>query len=312
MPEIRHLFSYNRILTYNFSLFIRGFVLLSIITAILLRIISNPLGNVIQKQLSQNNVSSLVINFVSYFLLSIFCLLFAFNINWHNLSNSFWFYSVLGGLFGAFGNAFLIKAIQNGELSILGPINSYKSVVGVIFGILLLNEIPGLTGILGIFLIIAGSYFIFDTLQEKFSFSIFARKDILFRILALIFTAIEAVFIKKIIIESSILTSFIIWCWFGAIFSFMILIFSGFKLLRQVKLSHTPNYLFLILCIGVMQFSTNYAFNKMNVGYALALFQLSSLVSVILGYKIFNEKNIRQKLIGGTIMIIGSVIIILT
>ena len=286
--------------------------MLSVILAILLRIISNPLGNVVQKQLTQNNISSLLINFITYFSLSIFCIMFAFNINWCNLSHSFWFYAIIGGLFGAFGNAFLIKAIQSGELSILGPINAYKSVIGVIFGILLLNEVPGFLGILGIFLIIAGSYFIFDTLQEKFSFKLLLRKDIQFRIWALIFTAIEAVFIKKVIIESSVLTSFVVWCWFGAFWASLILVFSDFRMLKQIKLLDAPKYLFLVLCMGVMQLTTNYAFHKMNVGYTLALFQLSSLISVIFGYKIFNEQNIKKKLIGSSIMIVGAVIIILT
>jgi valyl-tRNA synthetase len=49
---------------------------------------------------------------------------------------------LLGGLVGALGNAFLVKAIQNGELSVLGPINSYKSVVGVVVAVFLLGEVP--------------------------------------------------------------------------------------------------------------------------------------------------------------------------
>jgi drug/metabolite transporter (DMT)-like permease len=49
----------------------------------------------------------------------------------------------------------------------------------------------------------------------------------------------------------------------------------------------------------------------MAVGYALSLFQLSTIVSVLLGHKFFKELNIRKKLIGSAIMIMGSVIIIL-
>lgn len=36
---------------------------------------------------------------------------------------------------------------------------------------------------------------------------------------------------------------------------------------------------------GVMQYSTNIVFEKLNVGLSLALFQLSGIVAVILGYK---------------------------
>jgi drug/metabolite transporter (DMT)-like permease len=49
----------------------------------------------------------------------------------------------------------------------------------------------------------------------------------------------------------------------------------------------------------------------MPVGYALSLFQLSTIVSVLLGHRIFKEMGIRKKLIGSAIMIVGSIIIIL-
>ena len=49
----------------------------------------------------------------------------------------------------------------------------------------------------------------------------------------------------------------------------------------------------------------------MNVGYALALFQLSTIISIFLGYRIFKEQNIKKKLLGAVIMIAGSVVIIL-
>ena len=70
-------------------------------------------------------------------------------------------------------------------------------------------------------------------------------------------------------------------------------------------------FISLILCIGTMQFTTNYAFEHMSVGYALSLFQLSVIVSVVLGYRFFKEQDISKKLTGAIIMVIGSVIIIL-
>ena len=98
----------------------------------------------------------------------------------------------------------MVLALKQGELSVLGPINSYKAIVGMIFGIFLLHEYPNIYGLLGIGLIIIGSYFILESPKALL------RKDIQYRIYALIFTAIEAVFIKKVIILSSIASSFII------------------------------------------------------------------------------------------------------
>jgi drug/metabolite transporter (DMT)-like permease len=282
--------------------------------AVLFRIVSNPFGNVFQKQLTTRNNHPLLINFLTYLLLSVFCFLVASNVNWAGLKVQFWIYSVLGGIAGALGNGFLVRALQKGDLSILGPVNSYKSVVGVVMAIFLLGEIPNFTGFIGIVLIIYGSYFVLDTTEERFSWALLRREEIQYRISALILTAIEAVFIKKIILNSSVMVAFVSWCWFGAAFAFLLLFINRINLRREISKVDWPcihKYIFLVLCVGTMQLSTNYTFDHMPVGYALSLFQLSTIVSVLLGRRFFQEKDIRKKLIGTAIMVTGSIMIIL-
>jgi drug/metabolite transporter (DMT)-like permease len=282
--------------------------------AVLLRIISNPLGNVFQKQLTAKGNHPLLVNFLTYFLLSIVCIVFANQVPWKELPNQFWLYSILGGIAGASGNGFLVKALQKGALSVLGPINSYKSVVGIIIGIFLLGEIPNMWGLLGIALIIYGSYFVLDTTEEKFSWALLKKQEIQFRLCAMVLTAIEAVFVKKVILASSTSIAFISWCWFGAFFSFLLLFVYRLNIKKETQMidfGDFSKYALLVLCIGTMQFTTNYAFDHMPVGYALALFQLSIIVSVLLGHRIFKEADIRKKLIGSAIMIAGSIVIIL-
>lgn len=251
---------------------------------------------------------------MTYLLLSLACLFIAFGVDWKAMPDQFWLYSLLAGIAGALGNGFLVKALHKGDLSVLGPINSYKSVVGLVFGIFLLKEIPNVWGVMGIALIIYGSYFVLDTTEEGFSWQLLKRSEIQYRIWAMILTAIEAVFIKKIILTSSVTIAFISWCFFGAFFSFVLLIVSNLSLKKEAL--HTVpadygRYVLLILCIGTMQYNTNYAFEHMSVGYALSLFQLSGIISVLLGHRIFKEQDIRKKLLGSAIMIVGSGMIIL-
>lgn len=282
--------------------------------AVILRILSNPVGNVFQKQLTAKKNHPLLVNFLTYLLLAVICIFFIKSTGWRKLPAQFWTYSVLGGIAGALGNGFLVKALQKGDLSVLGPINSYKSVVGIIGGILLLGEIPNIWGILGMALIVYGSYFVLDTTDERFSLALLKRPEIQYRIWAMILTAIEAVFIKKVILASSATLAFISWCWFGAFFSFLLLFVYRLNLRLEFHKIHKNDlvkYFLLLLCIGIMQFTTNYTFGHMPVGYALSLFQLSVLISVVLGHRIFKEMGIRKKLIGAAIMIIGSILIIL-
>ncbi len=256
----------------------------------------------------------MLVNFLTYFLLSVICIFIAGFLNWPILPMQFWIYSILGGLAGALGNSFLVKALQLGDLSVLGPINSYKSLIGIFMGMILLGEVPNLWGMLGVVLIIWGSYFVLDTTPEKFSLALLKKSEIQFRIWAMILTAIEAVFVKKVILASSTPIAFISWCCFGAVFSFVLLFFYRLDVQKEWGKIGYPDfskYAMLIICIGTMQFTTNYVLEYMAVGYALSIFQLSIIISVLLGYRIFQEQDIRKKLIGSAIMIIGSIVIIL-
>tara|TARA_R110002012_G_scaffold317476_1_gene533883 strand:- start:19785 stop:20672 length:888 start_codon:yes stop_codon:yes gene_type:complete len=288
--------------------------ILIISLAVSLRVVSNPLGNVFQKQLTQKGSHPLWVNFLTYLLLAVLCLFGLILLKRIEISKEFWLYSILGGVFGALGNGLLVKALQNGNLSILGPINSYKSIVGLIFAAILLGELPNAWGIVGIGIIIYGSYLVLDTTEERFTVALLRNKEIQFRIGAMILTAIEAVFVKKVILTSSPAVAFISWCIFGAVFSFVLVLLFQIEIKTEIKKFDTQSFtklLFLIICIGVMQLSTNFVFENMKVGYALSIFQLSIIISVLLGYRFFQEKHILKKIIGSAIMIAGSVLIIL-
>ena len=274
-------------------------ILLNII-AILFRIFSNSFSNVFQKKLTKSGEAATCINCINYILMSLISIPLLLLVNFSLITPEFWLYAIAGGITGAIGNCFMVLALKQGELSVLGPINSYKAIVGMIFGIFLLHEYPNIYGLLGIGLIIIGSYFILESPKALL------RKDIQYRIYALIFTAIEAVFIKKVIILSSIASSFIISSFLGAIFSYLIM-----RILENEKL-HIPTkknsimYISTTLCFAMMTFTTAYVFKYMNVGYALSLFQLSIILNVILGYKLFNDKKLIKKLLGSLIILIGS------
>ena len=273
--------------------------------AIIIRILTNSMSNVFQKKLSLEGENPVVVNFINYLILSIFSIPLIFLADIPITNINFIIYALLGGLTGAICNCFMVLALKRGELSVLGPINSYKAIIGLIFGMIILHEFPNIFGLIGIALIILGSYFILETPKA------FLKKDIQYRIYALIFSAIEAVFIKKVIILSSITTSFITSSFLGAIFSFIIMKLFTEKNIKIPSKRHSIMYILTALCFGLMTLTTAYVFRYMNVGYALSLFQLSIIINVILGYKLFNEKNLLKKLIGSLIILIGSATIMI-
>lgn len=273
--------------------------------AIILRIFSNSLSNVFQKKLTCNGEHPANANFINYLLMSIISIPLLYFVDFARFTPELFLSAIAGGITGAIGNCFMVLALKKGELSVLGPINSYKAIVGMIFGIFILHEYPNIYGLLGIALIIFGSYFILESPKALL------KKDIQFRIYALIFTAIEAVFIKKVILLTSITSSFVISSFLGAIFSYIIMKFLSPQKLKLINIKNSILYILTTLCFALMTFSTAYVFKYINVGYALSLFQLSIIVNVILGYKLFNEKNLFKKLFGSIIILFGSTVILL-
>ena len=114
---------------------------------------------------------------------------------------------------------------------------------------------------------------------------------------------------KKVILLTNIQSTFFYWAIAGLLFSMVFTILSKHKL--KIRKTNYKFQLILIFLVAIMQYSTNYVFSRMNVAYALALFQLSTILSVFLGINIFKEKNLFKKLIASFIMLIGATIIIL-
>lgn len=282
---------------------------------VFLRIISNPIANAAQKALT-GHISARAINFLSYFIMSLALVPYALNIDWRDYSCEFWLYVLCAGFLCALGTQCLIKALSIGELSIIAPINAYKCVIGLISGFFVLGEIPSLTSFIGLVLIVLGSRELFKETKTGFSLKLFKEKYFRLRIYALILTGIEASLLKKIILLSSPMQSFVLWAFSGMLFSAIFLAIIPRRTIKQntQKTSQWAKNLALILTIplmlSVMQISTNFVFEKIEVSLALALFQLSSVVSLIFGIVFFKERNIKQKLIGTALMLVGAVVIL--
>ena len=123
-----------------------------LILFILIRVFSNPIANVFQKKLSVD-CSSVIINLYTYLFLSIICLFNLHILNGFNFTSEFIILVLICGLLCTMGMVCMIKAVNLGELSVLGPINSYKSIISLIIAFFLLKEIPSIQGLIGVFFI---------------------------------------------------------------------------------------------------------------------------------------------------------------
>lgn len=262
---------------------------------IVARILANPVSNVFQKRLTQESAHPLVVIWMTHLLLTLLCLPAFF---WITIPRSpeFWINMGVSAVLAVAGNALLVQALKSGELSVLGPLNAYKPVIGLLGAVPLLGEIPSATGLTGVALIVAGSYFIVERGVD--------RRGILLRIAALLLSAMEAVVLKKALLVSAPMAVFVVWAMLGA--SVAGVVVASLRL----PLGRSWTYLWLAISTGVMELTTVLTLGKLPVGYSLALFQLSALVSVFLGYRYFQERQLRKRLVGSGIMVAGAALII--
>jgi drug/metabolite transporter (DMT)-like permease len=181
-----------------------------------------------------------------------------------------------------------------------------------------LHEIPTGWQLAGMGLIVLGSIVVVgrDQGTERWSLgSLFRARGVQLRFAALIFSAVEAIFLKRALLESSPLTTFTLWALFGFGCSAVVVAAGpGRKLIRSdiaVLGTHRLIYAWLALTTGVMQLSTLITLKVFTVGPALALFQTSTILTVILGRTVFIEKHFFKRIAGSVVMIAGAIIIII-
>ncbi len=284
------------------------------------RIVANPLSNLFQKQLTQRSANPVFIIAVVHATLTAMCLPLLLVRGTLAIAPGpeVWVNMVICALLAVAGNVLLVHAVKAVDLSVLGPINAYKSVIGLILGIFLIGERPTAMGVAGTLLIIAGSYFVVDDPGDEPRRHAFVRffreRGIQLRFAALGLSATEAVFLKKAILLSSPLTTFVLWSVLGLPIAGAAVVLLLRNTLNEEVLvlrRESRTYLWLVVTTGLMQLSTVLTFDKLHVGYSLALFQMSTLISVFLGYQYFQERQIRKRLFGSVVMAAGAVLIVM-
>jgi len=326
---------------------------------ILIRVVANPAANVLQKLLTRAGATPLGVIFMSHVLLSAACLpiLGVLGLGLFDDSGSapdndvvattfeilprsfeFWWNIATCAVLAVACNTLLVYALRLGDLSLLGPINAYKSVVSLLPSLILLGEFPDVSTLGGIALIVAGSVLIvghdggrgavaeprasrFDRLRIGARLASLLRSPgARYRIAALVLSATEAAFLKRAVLASTPITAFAWWSILGAAAAGAAWFFlrpatEGNEPPRQPTTPRITNqtaklYVYLTIATGLMQYCTIKAIADFEVGPLLALFQVSTLLSVFFGYRYFAEPHFLRRLLGSAIMVAGAAVIV--
>ncbi len=236
---------------------------------------------------------------------------------------AFWGWMTLACTLEVPGNYLLLRSIQRTDLSIFGPLNSYKPVVGLLLGWWILSEAPTAFGAVGMAIVLLGSLLLADRSQSASvgrsrAYLGMNQPGVRDRLIAVALTAAGSIFLKLAMQHRDSLTSLAAWSLLSWLLALGWLLVVGW--LQGDRSSTKINFLRIALqrdLIGIaastlaMQGLTILVFQAMNVGYALALFQLGSLVSVYLGHRLFGEVDFYYRLAAASIMFVGAVVIML-
>lgn len=284
---------------------------------VIIRIVANPISNVLQKQLTQRSASAVFIIAATHALLTATCLP---ALAWlpAGLPAAFWTNIAISVVLAVASNVTLVRALEAADLSVLGPVNAYKSVVSLVLGVFLVGEVPSAAGLAGVLLIVLGSYGIVDRApgqpHSRALARFFADPAVRLRLAALALSATEAVFLKRAVLASTPVATFVYWSILGLPVSAAAVAWQARGRIRDEMrrfARHARTYLWLAFATGVMQLTTLLAFGVLQVGYSLALFQLSALLSVLLGHHFFHEGHLARRLAGSAVMVAGAALIVL-
>ena len=224
-----------------------------------------------------------------------------------DISSKTFLFLMLSGL--ATGASWLcyIKAIQIGSVSKVTPVDKSSTVLTIILAFLLLGESVTIFTVLGIVIIIAGTYLMIKRVANDTESNSTRRNWFLFACLSAIFAAMTAILGKVGIedIESNLGTAI------RTVFVLLMALLVVFikKPDHSVKDVSRHNWLFIILsgvATGLSWMCFYYALQNGPVGIVVPIDKLSIVFTILFAYFIQKEKISLKMIIGLVLIVIGT------
>ncbi len=231
-----------------------------------------------------------------------------------SLGNRFWMALLISGTLNTITTILYIKAIKSSDLSITIPMLTFTPLFLLATSPLIVGEFPGFFGVIGVLLIVLGSYVLNIGQMHKGYFEPFRalakeKGPKLMLIVAFIWS-ITSNFDKIGVQNSSPVF------WVIAINIFITLVMLPIVLCKsQISAKQISTHYKALIPIGLFSASALIfqmtAISLTLVAYVISIKRTSAIMSVLFGYFIFREKGIKERLTGAIIMVIGVLFITL-
>ncbi len=203
---------------------------------------------------------------------------------------------------------FYLQALKLGNISLVMPLLSLTPVFMWLTGWLLIKEVPSLIGMLAILLIVFGTYLLnFDVNNIHFIYTIkklIHEPGTKYMLATAIIWAITGSLAKLGINYSSP----IIWSIIYRLIVVLILLIPLISRLKMAKHYKIKTWLILLvigLAAGIEQIAISASLSMILATYAMAIKRTSALFAIILGWLFLKETQIKQRLTGAMLMVVG-------
>lgn len=228
----------------------------------------------------------------------------------------FWQNIIIAALLGILVNLSYITAIKIAPISLTAPMAASTPLVATLFAFLILSETVTAIRFLGIITIMVGAYILNITDLRNGIFepirNLVFNRGVQLMFIAQALVGVTPIFEKTAIFHTKpqepLMVAFV-----GVLF--MTLVFFP---LAHIKIKNSfsqfrKNMWWFILPAPISVFAywaVFTAYTLTNLGYVTAILKLSMLFTILWGGLFFKETNIKERLLGGGVMLVGTILLV--
>lgn len=225
-----------------------------------------------------------------------------------HLGTGFWIALAVAIPLEVLAGILYVRAIGDSPLSLTLPFLSFTPVFIILTSFPLLGEVPDRSGFAGIFLVALGAYFLHirqfrEGWLEPIR-AVFREKGSREMLVVAFLYSITAVLGKVLLLRSSILFLAFFYPFCISVGQFAVLRKKSKNVWSHIR-TRSPLFLALGLLSAVGLLIQLYVMSFTHVSYVIAVKRTSLLFGILFGALFFGETHLREKLLGGALMVAG-------
>lgn len=234
-----------------------------------------------------------------------------------SVSPKFYLLMISSSVFDFFAAISSYFAISISPISLISPISSFNPAFTTIFAALAIHEIPSPIKLIGITMIVSGAYLLNVSDIKGGLFlpfkKLFTNRGVLLSLFAYFIWGITPIFQKQAIFETKPVTPLFASLFGNLIVAVLILPILLIKVKNPLKqLGRTWKWFLLLGPFSALaQWAAFTAVILAPLGLVTSVFKLSVLFTILWGFLFFKEKRIKERLLGGVIMILGTLLLVM-